>query len=205
MYLLKLKQYGSNALKLDDQPLTIESESYDLAAQLNYLMMMSFNGYNALCHPEVSLLNISRKNHIYSCDYHVIKWCKLYLDENQASWTMPGREEGFFYAWQRLVTHDPALSKVQRQALKQVPSEPLEVIAQMLEHLAIPHDEIQGYLENHLLALPGWAGMLLWQTDKVGHKAPLITEYLAIRLALEWVFIQPFALLMHQTLWHAHL
>ncbi|BBK27106.1 DUF2309 domain-containing protein [Staphylococcus arlettae] len=189
------KQYGSNALKLDDQPLTIESESYDLAATTELPDDDVFQRWLQRSMPPRSkfIKHKPKESYLQLLDYHVIKWCKLYLDENQSSWTMPGREEGFFYAWQRLVTHDPALSKVQRQALKQVPSEPLEVIAQMLEHLAIPHDEIQGYLENHLLALPGWAGMLLWQNEKVGHKVPLITEYLAIRLALEWVFIQPFA------------
>lgn len=125
-------------------------------------------------------------------DYHVIKWCKLYLDENQSSWTLPNREQGFFYAWKKLVVHDPALSKAERQTLASFSNNPYDVIAEALALLAIPESSRQGYLESHLLALPGWAGMLLWQMEQTYKKSHLITEYLAIRLALEWAFINSY-------------
>lgn len=125
-------------------------------------------------------------------DYHVIKWCKLYLDDNQSSWTLPNREQGFFYAWKKLVIHDPALSKAERQTLASLPNEPHEMIAETLTLLDIPETSRQGYLESHLLALPGWAGMLLWRMEQTHKKSYLITEYLAIRLALEWSFIKPY-------------
>ena len=32
--------------------------------------------------------------------------------------------------------------------------------------LEIPYSEIQEYLEAHLLALPGWAGMMLWRSQQ---------------------------------------
>ena len=92
-------------------------------------------------------------------DHHVIKWCKLYLDDSQAGWTMPNREEGFYRAWQRLIQYDPALSKKQRESLKGWPQEAHMALKEALFVLEIPESEIQTYLEGHLLSLPGWAGM----------------------------------------------
>lgn len=37
---------------------------------------------------------------------HLIKWCKLFLDESQAVWSMPNREEGFYQAWRRMAALD---------------------------------------------------------------------------------------------------
>ena len=50
-------------------------------------------------------------------NYHIIKWCKLYLDESGSSWTMPNREKGLYRA-QHLITFDPALSKMSIKFLK---------------------------------------------------------------------------------------
>ena len=124
-------------------------------------------------------------------DYHVIKWCKLYLDDAQAGWTMPNRERGLFYAWRHLAQHDPALSKQQRDHIKQLSDNPQEVIKMTLTQLDVPQDKVQGYFENHLLALPGWAGMMLWQEQNNDKESQLIEDYLALRLGLEWVFVAP--------------
>ncbi|MBL5766372.1 Na-translocating system protein MpsB [Heyndrickxia sporothermodurans] len=125
-------------------------------------------------------------------DYHVIKWCKLYLDDSQAGWTMPNREKGFYRAWQSLIQYDPALSKKQRKSLKSWSQEPHMALKEVLFALKIPESEIQTYLEGHLLSLPGWAGMMLWRSQQSGQGHALLTEYLAVRLSLEWALIQPY-------------
>ncbi|RPJ99994.1 hypothetical protein BSBH6_03508 [Bacillus subtilis] len=125
-------------------------------------------------------------------DQHVIKWSKLYLDESQAGWTMPNREEGFYRAWQHLIQYDPALSKQQRKRLKDWPQEAHMALQEALFALEIPESEIQTYLEGHLLSLPGWAGMMLWRSQQSSHEHALLTEYLAVRISMEWALIKPY-------------
>lgn len=125
-------------------------------------------------------------------DHHVIKWCKLYLDDSQAGWTMPNREEGFYRAWQQLIQYDPALSKKQRERLKGWPQEAHMALQEALFALEIPESEIQTYLEGHLLSLPGWAGMMLWRSQQSSHEHALLTEYLAVRISMEWALIKPY-------------
>ncbi|GAA0347483.1 YbcC family protein [Bacillus carboniphilus] len=131
-------------------------------------------------------------------DYHVIKWCKLYLDESQAGWSMPNRKEGFYSAWRRLVQYDPALSKKQRDRLKGLPNEANKALQEVLFALKVPISEVQTYLEGHLLSLPGWAGMMLWRSKQSSHEQALLTEYLAVRISMEWALVQPYLPLTNQ-------
>ncbi|MBM7572736.1 DUF2309 domain-containing protein [Aquibacillus albus] len=129
---------------------------------------------------------------VHILDHHVIKWCKLYLDESQAGWTMPNREKGFYHAWHRLIQHDPALRKNQRQCLKNWPQEAHMALKQALISMEIPESEIQTYLEGHLLSLPGWSGMMLWRSQQSSHEHALLTEYLAVRISMEYALIKPY-------------
>ena len=131
-------------------------------------------------------------------DQHVIKWCKLFLDDSQAGWTMPNREEGFYRAWLRLIQYDPALSKSQRKSLKDWPQEAHKALKEALVALEIPESEIQTYLEGHLLSLPGWAGMMLWRSQQSSDEHALLTDYLAVRVSMEWALIKPYLPLTKQ-------
>lgn len=131
-------------------------------------------------------------------DHHVIKWCKLYLDDSQAGWTMPNREEGFYRAWQRLIQYDPALSKNQRKSLKDWPQEAHMALREALSALEISESERLTYLEAHLLSLPGWAGMMLWRSRQSSHEHTLLTEYLAVRISMEYALIKPYLPLSKQ-------
>ncbi|WP_163859557.1 DUF2309 domain-containing protein [Paenibacillus elgii] len=131
-------------------------------------------------------------------DHHVIKWCKLYLDESQAAWSMPNRKEGFFRAWRRLVQYDPALRPSQRKQLSKCPEEAHEALLEALSALEISQPLIQRYLEAHLLSLPGWAGMMLWRSQQSTEEKSLLLEYLAVRISMEQVFIKPYLPLTQQ-------
>lgn len=125
-------------------------------------------------------------------DHHVIKWCKLYLDDSQAGWTMPYRNEGFYSAWHRLIRYDPALNNNQRKSIRGLPQDAHTALKEALTALEIPNSEIQTYLEGHLLSLPGWAGMMLWRSRQLSHEHSLLIEYLAVRVSMEWALAKPY-------------
>ena len=121
----------------------------------------------------------------------MIKWCKLFLDESQAIWSMPNRDRGFYYAWREMVQFDPDIKQSVRKKLRNLPNEATQALMEALKGLDISYLEIEGYLKAHLLALPGWAGTMLWRTQQSTKDTNLLIEYLAVRLSLEYVFIQP--------------
>ncbi|MCF8568101.1 Na-translocating system protein MpsB [Alicyclobacillus tolerans] len=129
---------------------------------------------------------------------HMIKWCKLFLDESNAAWSLPNREEGFYRAWRRLVQYDPALNRAQRQLLKNCPQEAVSALKEALSALEISPPQIQGYFEAHLLSLPGWAGMMLWRSEETPREKSILIEYLAVRISMEWALIQPYLPLPEQ-------
>lgn len=131
-------------------------------------------------------------------NFHMIKWCKLFLDEGQAVWAMPHREEGFYKAWRKLVLLDPALNRGIRKELAHTPIEADEALNQALHDLNIPQAQIQTYLEAHLLTLPGWAGMLLWHDEHSADNDSLLMDYLAIRLSMELALVQPYLPIQEQ-------
>ncbi|MCC3358133.1 DUF2309 domain-containing protein [Bacillus sp. REN16] len=130
--------------------------------------------------------------------HHVIKWCKLYLDESQDAWSMPSREEGFYHAWRKLVKLDPALNAKVRKQLDGLPFDAEFALKEVLNRLEIPFPDIQEYLEAHLLAMPGWAGMMLWRSQQSPKDTDLLMEYLAIRVSMEWALTQPYLPLKEQ-------
>lgn len=121
---------------------------------------------------------------------HMIKWCKLFLDESQAVWSMPNREEGFYHAWRKVVSFDPALSPEMRKQFINLPEEADIALKEALSQLGIPHSEIQEYLEAHFLTLPGWAGMMHWRAQQHINESSLLIDYLAVRISMELVLIK---------------
>ncbi|WP_026962788.1 DUF2309 domain-containing protein [Alicyclobacillus herbarius] len=124
-------------------------------------------------------------------DQQMIKWCKLFLDEGEALWRLPGREGGLYRAWRYLVSVDPALSKEERERLDGWPQEATEGLLQALDKLGVTED-VEAYLRAHLLALPGWGGMLWWHSQQAGLDTAWLLEYLAVRLSLEWALCAPY-------------
>ncbi|MBT2606054.1 DUF2309 family protein [Bacillus sp. ISL-53] len=137
------------------------------------------------------LEQLGRVNAAHELNRHMIKWCKLFLNESQAVWSMPNREEGFYHAWRKLVRHDPALSRKIRKQLSELPEEADAALMEVLLELEIPFSEIQDYFKAHFLALPGWGGMMLWRSQQSIEESSLLFDYLAVRICLEWALVKP--------------
>jgi uncharacterized protein YbcC (UPF0753/DUF2309 family) len=132
---------------------------------------------------------------------HMIKWCQAFLDEGQASLSMPNRELGFYQAWKSLAQFDSLLheNKPDRiKALLALEDNPKKVIEQCLRVLKVPELEWEEFLRKVFAQLSGWAGYIknLETIDLCDRPSKPITlmDYMAVRLVM-MTFLWPSAYL----------
>ncbi len=111
------------------------------------------------------------------------KWLAAFLDQGQAVWSMPHREEGFYAAWRTVAPYDTQIPN--RDLLRTLPERPVDALAEALD--GHPESEWEAILQHHLTALPGWAAFIKWRAQarhdawQTAHPITLI-GYLAARL-----------------------
>lgn len=126
----------------------------------------------------------------------LIRFCAAFLDQGLSNWALP-RRDGFFRSFVALYSQpagspEPWLRDLRRELVRTLRQciGPLESIAESLRLLGIDDQEEEKFIEETLLALRGYAGMI-WQVetrgDRVAHPAPpgTLVEYVAVRLLLE--------------------
>ena len=114
----ELLQFAQKALK----GITLKDEvvkQYEKELKQHYTV----DEFNLSKNKKVKMLSAyqqSKSGEPYSdiLNYHIIKWCKLYLDNAQSGWSMPTHNESFYNAWKKMVVLDPALNKNIRQQFK---------------------------------------------------------------------------------------
>lgn len=120
-------------------------------------------------------------------DLHCIATLKLYLAAPRAAWAMPQAQQGLYQAWRARLADDTALPRQLQIRLLDAPADASMALQQALRRLCAPatlsSPEALACLQAHLLALPGWAGMLLWQGRQRGDECSLLFDYLALRLS----------------------
>ena len=79
------------------------------------------------------------------------KWLAAFLDQGQAAWPMPNREQGFYAAWRAIAPHDRQL--VDRTVLADLPERRSDAVAQVLQEY--PEARREAILTHHVGALPG--------------------------------------------------
>ena len=117
-------------------------------------------------------------------DQVLTKWLAAFLDEGQADWPMPNREQGFYHAVRTLARYDGELPD--RAAFGSLPDDPVDALERLLsDH---PKAEWEHVFEYHLAALPGWTGLVRQRVANGGawqSSYPItLAGYLAVRLAL---------------------
>lgn len=134
----------------------------------------------------------------------LVRFCACFLDQGFASWELPDRDAGFLAAFASLYGDSTPVRRWMRglsDELKRIATaglSPLESIAQSLELLGVPPNETDEYVQQTLLALRGWAGMV-WQMETNAawtvHPAPrgTLVEFLAVRLILDRLAVQSIA------------
>jgi uncharacterized protein YbcC (UPF0753/DUF2309 family) len=124
-------------------------------------------------------------------DAVLTKWLSAFLDQGQAEWSMPNREEGFYEAFRTVARHDGEIPA--DGSIAALPEDPTEVIRNRLA--GYPASRLEEILEFQLSALPGWTGLLKQRVAEDGawQSAYPITlaGYLAVRLTLVDLFDAP--------------
>jgi uncharacterized protein YbcC (UPF0753/DUF2309 family) len=126
----------------------------------------------------------------------LIRFCSAFVDQGLSAWTLPERDKGFFHSflmlYRRVVAPLPRLRRLAEEAERLLASgiTPQAAMLDSLDALGVPAIEYDEYLSAVLLALRGWAGMILQvenRGDRVAHAVPTgsLDEYVAIRLLLD--------------------
>ena len=127
----------------------------------------------------------------------LIRVCAGFVDQGIAYWEMPGRDAGLLEVFRSLygIGSGPA-DRWMRGLSKQLRFQQSEqwdadrTVRWALEGLEVPHERWADYIEETLLSLPGWAGMIR-QLELRPDTAPVdpprarLLDYLALQLTLD--------------------
>ncbi len=124
-----------------------------------------------------------------------IKWIQVFLDEGQATITMPQREKGLYIAWRYNAQFDNNLHQndpKKKQYLASLPSCSEKSLGQLLIDLGISQENCTQFLTLMLTTLPGWASYIKYRTDFQSCDEQLANpvsqaDYLAIRLVITYL------------------
>jgi uncharacterized protein YbcC (UPF0753/DUF2309 family) len=124
----------------------------------------------------------------------MIKWLGAFLDEGQATISMPNKNQGFYKAFRDLARFDSQL-RVNRKIsawLAALPDKPELAIADSFERLNIATKNQEEFIRQSLAALPGWSGYVKWreqwQNPIEGENSPInLTDYAAVCLIITCV------------------
>lgn len=125
----------------------------------------------------------------------LIRWSASYLDAGMASWSMPGRDAGFYRSVRDLSSHSGqsspwmlrAREHFERQERENHDS--IDVVDEHLEWLGTTEDTRETVIREALHSLPGWAGMMSRLEKHPEDRPPDLScsllDFLAVLFTLE--------------------
>ncbi len=127
----------------------------------------------------------------------LIQFSAMFLDQGFSHWELPNRDLGFFESFLEMFAQKSFLGDPWRRGLSQHLMRlrgqnvtAMECIQQSLQSFGVSADEVDSFIEQKLLALRGFAGMI-WQLEDQGNRVlkPMpkgsLLGFLAVRLLLE--------------------
>ncbi len=118
-------------------------------------------------------------------DRLVTKWLAVFLDQGEATWSMPNREAGFYAAWRQLAPYDGNLPGCSDPG--DLPTTATDALESIIGRY--PRDRWGAICEHQLAALPGWTGFVKQRAsdehDSWQQTHPItIEQYLAVRVTI---------------------
>jgi len=120
------------------------------------------------------------------------KWLAAFLDQGQAAWSMPDREQGFYSAWSEMAPYDrqipeseTSVSTYYHERLTDTPDTAIEALYAVIS--SYPEDQWEAIFEYHFAALPGWVGLIRQRMESNNNpwqdSYPItLVDYLAVRM-----------------------
>lgn len=127
----------------------------------------------------------------------LIPLAAAFLDRGEAQWPMPDRMRGFYLVWEDIMTAGlvvrPAWSRQLGRRIRAHQRDGYDAeheVLDLLDELGISDAELEEYVTQTLLHLPGWAGMfarLEQNSDPImANRAKVrLIDFLAVRLELD--------------------
>ncbi len=148
---------------------------------------------------------LSGRNLLTNLDAAMSEAAAMFLDNGQAFWSLPGREEGFFSVfrnrWSNPVLAPEGIACCS-PGLASLPESPEEAMIWVLEKMEIPPSDWVALFYRELSFLPGWSGTIRWMSESHEHRSfPPIdpAQWIALRLCTEYFLGEPVA----RSLWNA--
>lgn len=124
---------------------------------------------------------------------NLIKYLELYFDNNNAFFTMPGKEKGLYLSWKELAIYDDYKLKTKKEVINFINSldnDPLETIDKCIKDFEINHNELDNFFRTCLAHLPGWSSFIKWKIQYDNEDTQInaridFIELLAVRLCIK--------------------